>query len=179
MLDDQVFPNIWQSCLHMVVCRTQVFPCIETLGWIIDHTDAMKFIVNNENNESVGVFLLIEVQKYYNIRDPDERLNTEFVVKFYEFHDTGRLMASWWKEEKKVTNKRNGWYNTTNLRESYIYLMALICQLYGEKDFSKFSEAWIPLAYTMEIFGSSFNWGAIISKQSSTNILQPQPPKDG
>jgi hypothetical protein len=39
VLDDQVFPNIWWSCLHMVACRTPVFPCIETLGWIIDHTD--------------------------------------------------------------------------------------------------------------------------------------------
>jgi hypothetical protein len=41
-----------------------IFPCIETLGWIADHTDAMKCIVNNENGECVGVFLPIEVQKY-------------------------------------------------------------------------------------------------------------------
>jgi hypothetical protein len=57
--------------------------------------------------------------------------------------------------------------------------MALICRLYGERDCTKFSEAWMPLAYTVEISGSSFNWGAIISKQLSTNILQAQMPKDG
>jgi hypothetical protein len=83
------------------------FSCIRTLGWIIDHTDVMKCIVNNENGECVGVFLPIEVQKYYKLRDPEERLNTEFVVKFYEFHDTSRLMASWWKEDKKFTNRSN------------------------------------------------------------------------
>jgi hypothetical protein len=36
----------------------------------------------------------------------------------------------------------------TNLREPYIFLMELICRLYGEKDCSRFSEAWMPLAYT-------------------------------
>jgi hypothetical protein len=75
------------------------------------------------------IFLLTEVQKYYKLRDPEERLNTDFVVKFYEFHDTSRLMASWWKEDKKFTNQSNGWYGTVNLREPYIYLMALICSI--------------------------------------------------
>jgi hypothetical protein len=46
------------------------------------------------------------------------------MVKFYEFHDTNRLMASWWKEDKKFTNQSNGWYGTINLREPYIYFMA-------------------------------------------------------
>jgi hypothetical protein len=76
ILDDQVFPNIRRSYLHMVACRTPVFPCIETLGWMIDHTDAIKCTVNNEEGECVGVFLPVEVQKYYKLRDPEERLNT-------------------------------------------------------------------------------------------------------
>jgi hypothetical protein len=106
-------------------------------------------------------------------------LNTDFMVKFYEFHDTSRLMASWWKEDKKFTNRSNNWYGTMNLREPYIYLMALICWLYGEKDCTKFSEAWMPLAYTVAISGSSFNWGEIISKKLSTNVLQAQTSKEG
>jgi hypothetical protein len=109
VLDDQVFPNIWRSCLHMVACRTPVLPCIETLSWIINHTDAQKCLINDENGRCVRVFLPTEVQKYYKIRDSEERLNTEFVVKFYEFHDTSRLMASWWKEYKKFTNRSNSW----------------------------------------------------------------------
>jgi len=104
-----------------------------------------KFIFNDENGICVGVFLPTEVKKYYKIRDLEEQLNTDFMVKFYEFHDIGRLMASWWKEDKKQ-NQSNVWYRTTNIREPYIYLMALICRLYEEKDFTKYSEAWMPLA---------------------------------
>jgi len=58
-------------------------------------------------------------------------------------------------------------------------LMALICRLYGENDCAKFSKAWMPLAYIVAIFDNIFNWGAIILKQMSTNILQSQTPKDG
>jgi hypothetical protein len=57
--------------------------------------------------------------------------------------------------------------------------MALICRLYGEKDCSRFSEAWMPLAYTVAISGSGFNWGAIISKQLSICIQQAWTPKEG
>jgi len=61
----------------------------------------------------------------------------------------------------------------------HLFLMALICRLYGNMDCANFSEAWMPLEYTMTISKSRFNWGAIISKQLSTNILQAQTPKDG
>jgi hypothetical protein len=44
---------------------------------------------------------------------------------------------------------------------------------------SKFLEVWMPLAYTMAIYRSSFNWGAIISKEMSIKILQFRTPKDG
>jgi hypothetical protein len=50
--------------------------------------------------------------------------------------------------------------------------MDLICWLYGEKDYSRFSEEWMPIAYTIDIFGSGFNWGAVISKQLSIYIQQ-------
>jgi hypothetical protein len=78
----------------MVERRMLIFPCIEVLKWLNDHTDRHKCLINYENGGCVKVFLLVEVQKYYKLRDPEEWLNTDFVVKFYEHHDTSRLMAS-------------------------------------------------------------------------------------
>ena len=111
-LDDEFFVNIRKAYLHMVVSRTPVFPCIEILKWIIDHTDAQKCVINDDNGQIDGVFLLVEVQNYYKLRDPDERLNTDFVVKFYQKHNTSKIMVSWWREEKKFTNQNSGWYLT-------------------------------------------------------------------
>jgi hypothetical protein len=178
-LDDEVFVNIRKAYLHIVASRTPVFPCIELLKWLIDHTDANKCVINDDNGQIMGVFLPLEVQNYYKLRDPDERLSMDFVVKFYQKHDTSKIMASWWREDKKLTNRNFGWYPMTNLRQPYIYLMALLFQLHGEKDCSRFSEAWMPLAYTIAISRTTFNWGAIISKQLSTCILQAQQPKEG
>jgi hypothetical protein len=96
-------------------------------------------LINDDNGKCVGGFLPVEVQNYYKIKDPEEWLNTDFVVSFYEKHDTSWVMASWLREDKNFTNRTFGWYPTTNLRESYIYLTTLICRLYGEKDCSKFS----------------------------------------
>jgi hypothetical protein len=55
--------------------------------------------------------------------------------------------------------------------------MALICHLYGEKDLSRFYEAYIPLSYTIATSRSTFNCGSIISKQLSTKIEEAQNPK--
>jgi hypothetical protein len=74
-------------------------------------------LINNENGRCIGFFLPTKVQKYYKLRDPEEQLNTNFLVKFYEFHDTGRLMASWWKEDNNFTSRSNGWYGMITLRE--------------------------------------------------------------
>jgi len=155
----------------MIAFQTPVFPCIKTLGWIIDRTDAMKYLVNDENGGCINVFLSTKVHKYYKLRDPEEQLNIDFVVKFYEFHDTSILMASWWNEYKKFTNQSKGWYMTRNVMKPYIYLISLLCRLYGERDCAKFSKAWIPLEYTVAISRSGLNWGSIISKQMSTNTL--------
>jgi hypothetical protein len=88
-------------------------------------------------------------------------------------------MAPWWREEIFFTNWSTGWYEMVNLRDPYIYFMALICQLYGEKEYSKFSKAWMTLSYTVAILECSFNWGAIISKRLSTYVQQAQTPKEG
>jgi hypothetical protein len=58
--------------------------------------------------EFIGVFLMVEVQKYYKLREPKERLNTDFLVKFYERHNTNQLLASWWREENKLLNRTTG-----------------------------------------------------------------------
>jgi hypothetical protein len=72
VLDDEVFPNIRCFYLHMVVRITPIFPCIEFLKWVIDHIDTHKCFINDDNGGCVRVFLLVEVQKYYNLRDLEE-----------------------------------------------------------------------------------------------------------
>jgi hypothetical protein len=56
-LDDEVLSNIHRDYLHMVASRSLVFPCVELLKWLIDHADAVKCLINDDNDECVEVFL--------------------------------------------------------------------------------------------------------------------------
>jgi hypothetical protein len=103
-IDDEVLPNICRDYLHMVASRSPVFPCIELLNWIIDHTDAQQCLINDDNGECVGVFLPLEVHSYYKIKDSKLKLSTDFILSFYASHHTSKIMSSWWREDKKFTN---------------------------------------------------------------------------
>jgi hypothetical protein len=48
--------------------------------------------------------------------------------------------------------------------------MVLICILYEEKDYSRFLDALVPLAYTMSTSRGLFNWGGIVSNQLGVMI---------
>jgi hypothetical protein len=101
------------------------------------------------------------------------------VIAFYERYDTNMILGSWWKEDNKFVNSPWERYAITGLREPYMYAMIMLCKLYGERDYSQFSEAWIPLAYHVVMWGRKFNWGGIISKQLSLRISQAQSPQPG
>jgi hypothetical protein len=178
-LNDEVLLDICRAYLHMVASRSLVFPCANLLKWLIDHTDAHKCSISDDNGECVEVLLPSEVQKYYKLNESKENLSTDFMVSFYASHDTSKILASSWREDKKFMNRTSSWYPTVNLREPYAYLMALLCRLHGEKDCSQFSKAWMPLAFTVAVSGIGFNWSAIVSKQLSTCIKQAQAPKEG
>jgi hypothetical protein len=67
----------------------------------------------------VGVFLPAKVNKYYKLSELEFRLNTDFMVNFYVDHEISKLVASWWKEDRKFINRTSGWYGTKNIREPY------------------------------------------------------------
>jgi len=73
----------------------------------------------------------------------------------------------------------NGRYDISNLREPYMYVMILLCRLYGERDCSQFFDVWFPLAYHVAMWGKNFNWGGVITKHINMNITQAQYPKSG
>jgi hypothetical protein len=78
----------------MVERWTLVFPCIELLKFLIDHTDTQKCLINDGNDECVEVLLPSEVQSYYKLRELEKRLSTNFIVSFYVVHETRKVTVS-------------------------------------------------------------------------------------
>jgi hypothetical protein len=78
---------------------------------------------------------------------PEVMLVTHFMNDFYEKNDVENTLARWWREDKRFFHKNTIWYAIINLREPYMYIMALLCRLYGERNCSRFTYTWVPLAY--------------------------------
>ena len=78
----------------MVVARSPIFLYVESLEWIISHIDALKFLISDEQGQCVGIFLPVEVNKYYKPREPKFKLNIDFLVEFHFNHDAKKLVAS-------------------------------------------------------------------------------------
>ena len=45
---------------------------VKFLKWLIEYTNTQKCLINDDNGGYVGVFLPVDVQKYYKLRDPEE-----------------------------------------------------------------------------------------------------------
>jgi len=58
----------------------------------------------------------MQINKYYKLKEPELRLNTDFMVDFYEKHNTSQLLEFWWKKDMNLINKTTRWYSTINLR---------------------------------------------------------------
>lgn len=112
---------------------------------MISHIDVVKCSIGDEQGQWIRIFLPPEISKYYKLQEPKFRLNNNSVVDFHVHHDVRKMVDSWWKEGNKFINQTSRWYGITNLRDQYMYLMVLLCRLYGEKNFSRFTEAWMPL----------------------------------
>jgi hypothetical protein len=132
-VDDAIFPTIKRSMLHSVSSRVHVLPCVELMEWVINHTRAQECKIVNEQGECIGSFLPQDMAYCYKLPDPDESLTKYFVIAFYEQYDTNKILSSWWKEDMKFAKRSSGRYAISNLREPYMYVMILLCRLYGEK----------------------------------------------
>jgi hypothetical protein len=99
------------------------------------------------SGELCWIFPTRHVNNYYKLLRPRVSLDTTFVKNIYDGNNIGKILLGWWKEDKKFVNRNNGCYEIANLQELYMYLMKFLCCLYGEKGCSRFSYAFLPLAY--------------------------------
>jgi hypothetical protein len=115
----------------------------------------------------------------YKLPELDEFLTKDFLNDFYDKYESSKVLNNWWKKYRKIIKRSRGRYAISNMREPYMYVMILFCRLYDEMDCSQFSKAWLPLAYHVAMWGKTFNWGGVISKQLSLKIAQEQSLKLG
>jgi hypothetical protein len=105
-VDDKVFINIRKSFLHYVARGHLLCLHLEAIEWIIDHTDLKKSMIMNDASQCMGSFLAVKnLERYYKIPKLEVHLVNLFVDEFYQKHDENKILASWWKEDKRFFHK--------------------------------------------------------------------------
>jgi hypothetical protein len=72
-------------------------------------------MIMNDVGQCVVSFLTLNLERYYKIPKPEFHLVNLFVDEFYQKHDDNKILANWWKEEKRFFHKVYGSYFITNL----------------------------------------------------------------
>jgi hypothetical protein len=77
-------------------------------------------------------------------------------------HTFKELYPIWYTPDNQFKLRPFRGYPTTALRKPYLYIVAMLCRLYGDSYASKFPLSYIPLSYYCAKKGSSFNWDGIL-----------------
>jgi hypothetical protein len=66
-VDDLVVTNIIRSHLHTTALINQIMSCLETIEWVIKHTDIDNITVINDEDICVAYYQEIDLEKHYRL----------------------------------------------------------------------------------------------------------------
>jgi hypothetical protein len=159
-----------------VATHPTVFPCVDTISWILKNIDINSQYVCNARKEPIASFRPDDLDKFYHIEVGNKILDSQLLS---ELELTPKdLFSGWYKEDKQFKYRPKSQYPTTNLRRPYQYMVAMLCRLYGEPDATHFPLSYMPLIYLCADVGVSFNWADILSENLNIAIfavMQAQP----
>jgi hypothetical protein len=164
----QAFKNIRKLGIFRVETHPTVFPCIDSILWILKNIDINSRYVCNARKEPISSFRQEFLSKCYHIEEGNKRMDRKILSEFeYTLKD---LFPKWYKVDKQFKYRPKIRYPMTNLRSPYHYLVAMMCMLYGETNTTQFSLSYMPLIYLCADVGVSFNWENILSKNLTASI---------
>jgi hypothetical protein len=132
----QVFRNIRKLGIFRVATHPTVFPCADTISWILKNIDIDSRYVFNARKEPIASFRLDDLAKCYHIEAGNKRIYGQLLS---ELELTPKdLFPTWYKEDKQFKYRPKSRYPTTNLRRPYQYMVAMLCRLYREPDATHF-----------------------------------------
>ena len=161
---DKIYINNKMSKIHPIVAKSPIFPCIEVIEWIINHSNTVGMEFKYCFGKVIFNFIRDSIVWYYILLENLEKSSTnEFIKGFHEKFDVRNVLETWWSKDKRRVQRQDGIYPMSGLREPYQYLMGLFCTMYGLKGCIIFRDSWIPMEYAMAIYSWNFSWGTILS----------------
>ena len=80
------------------------------------------------------------------------------------------MIRGWARDENKFRANELGIYATDSLNEYMVYLVMMLCRLFGRKDPFHFNADWTPFLEEVSE-GRSFNWHKILSDNIASEVI--------
>jgi hypothetical protein len=131
-----VFENIRKSRIFRVATHPEVFPCTDSISWILKNIDINSSYVCNARKEPIASCRPNDLDKCYHIEAGNKIMDGQLLS---EFELTPKdLFLGWYKAVKQFKYRPKSRYPMTNLRRSYQYMVSMLSRLYGELDATHF-----------------------------------------
>jgi hypothetical protein len=159
--DLKIFRNIRKLKLYKVAVHTTIFPCVESISWIVRHVKLYTKYILNSREHPITSFEASTIASRYHL-DKGKRSMDENIIKKFPLKSKD-LLKAWYNPNKLFKSMPSSEYPNNLFRMPYQYVVVMIYRLYGVPDASKLPMTWVPLIYYIVDVELTFNWSDILS----------------
>lgn len=127
-----VYINVKRSKFHNITSHPPIFPCTETIEWILQNTDTDSWMIRGHAGASIAAISSANIVAYYRLPERQEVLNarwlSEFVIPVKD------ILREWWQDPSKFWVRTYQAYKIEGLRKVYQLIATMMCRLYGKAD---------------------------------------------
>jgi len=107
--------------------------------------------------------------------NPKYTYNASFIMKSEDdectkygiiVHD---IVKSWWGNQNKFKIHSQGIYSTASCDAHILYIVIMLCIMFGNKNPTHFTIEWVPIIYEV-VEGYTFDWGKMLSNNLAKQI---------
>jgi hypothetical protein len=113
----KIFKNIRRYGIFRVPSHVVVFPCTDTIAWILKHIDLGRIYVCNSRRDPIALFWPQYVENIYHIEKRTKKLDKKLLIDLE--HTTKELYPRLCKLDKQFKLRPKGGYPMTMLRRPY------------------------------------------------------------
>jgi hypothetical protein len=169
---------IAHSELHKIVVHPRLILYNDMISWALQNVDVQTKSIFNYQKVVVGYFRLEHLQVMYKISpDPKYNYNVAFMLEIEQQEciqydkSYSNIIKSWWGHPEKFRVDAHGMYATTLLDTHMIYVVMMICILFGENIPTHFPMEWVSIMHEVAK-GYTFNWAKILSDNLAKEITK-------
>jgi hypothetical protein len=134
--------------------------------------DSQGLVIDSFRPEHIQVmYKLSSCPKYiYNKDFVNEFQRKECFESDQKYPD---IIKHWWRNEAKFKADTHGVYATASLNKYMVYVLMMLCRLFGKKIPTHFPTEWVPLLCEV-VEGYSFNWDKILFDNIVREVMEYQ-----